>query len=129
MTTVLLLVTPAWWTPCAVAGAGAVVTAVLRTRAAVRRRREEREAAYHWARLRGGPHPVGARDSRNVVAVLVGCGLVTAVAVAAVKVAAGPDDASEWLAAAVGPAAVLGLFLTVAFAHGRTVHRRDRTPR
>lgn len=125
VTAVLLLVDRTWWAPCAAAAVGAVVAAVLRARAAVWRRRESWEAAYQWARLRVGPPPAGRGDSRNVVAVLVGCGLVTAVTVAVVKVAAGPEDGSDWLAAAVTPAAVLGLFLTVAFAHGRAVHRRD----
>ncbi|QDQ15870.1 hypothetical protein [Streptomyces spectabilis] len=127
--TVLLLVAEAWWLPCAAVGAGTVATAVLRTGAAVRRRREEQEAAHHWAQLGALPHPLGAGDSRHVVAVLIGCGLVTAVTVATIKVAAGPEGTSEWLAAAVTPAAVLGLFLAVAFAHGRTVHRRDRNGR
>ncbi|MEW2526386.1 hypothetical protein [Streptomyces sp. NPDC047071] len=134
VTAVLLLVDRTWWAPGAAAATGAVVAAALRVRAALWRRREARETAHHWARLRVGPLPAVRRDSRNVVAVLVGCGLVTAVAVAVVKVAAGPGDASAWLTAALAPAAVLGLFLAVALAHGRAVHRRDgagqaRTPR
>ncbi|WP_216677009.1 hypothetical protein [Streptomyces sp. MNP-20] len=124
VTAVLLLLDRTWWAPGAAAATGAVAAAALRVRAALWRRRESREASYHWARLRVGPPPAGRRDSRNVVAVLVGCGLVTAVAVAVIKVAAGPGDASAWLTAALAPAAVLGLFLTVAFAHGRAVHRR-----
>ncbi|MEU2562434.1 hypothetical protein ABZ626_24300 [Streptomyces longispororuber] len=124
---VLLLVAEAWWLPCAAVVAGAAVTVALRVCAGVRRRREQREAAYQWTRLRdGAPPPAETGDARHVVAVLVGTGLVAAVTTAGLKVAAGPGGGADWPRAAAASAAVLGLFLAVAFAHGRRVRRRAR---
>ncbi|GAA0628865.1 hypothetical protein GCM10009535_00200 [Streptomyces thermocarboxydovorans] len=120
---VLLLVAEAWWIPSAAAVAGAALTAALRVGAAVQRRREMREAARHWAELsRQVPRP-GARPSRTVVAVLLGAGLAAGSATAILRVAAGPGNGTDWLAAAAVPAAVVGLFLTLAIAHTRTAGR------
>ncbi|MFD5817248.1 hypothetical protein [Streptomyces sp. NPDC127038] len=113
---VLFLVAEAWWVPAGAAAAGAAVAAGLRTRAALRRRREAEEAARHWARLRPDGHPSAAQGPRNVrtvFAVLVGAGLVTAAATAALLLTVGPGNGPYWLTAAV-PAVLTGLFLLIA---------------
>ncbi|MFQ6200437.1 hypothetical protein [Streptomyces sp. NPDC000405] len=98
-----------------------------RVRAAVQRRREIREAARQPGELGPGrPLPVTDR-SRYVVGVLIGTGLTAAAITAGVRVAAGPEDAADWLTAVTAPAAVLGLFLTLAVTHTRVVRRRART--
>ncbi|MFE7979153.1 hypothetical protein [Streptomyces shenzhenensis] len=98
-----------------------------RTRAAVQRRREMWEAARRPGELgHGRPLPVTDR-SRYAVGVLIGTGLAAAAITAAVRVAAGPEDAVDWLTAVAAPAAVLGLFLTLAVTHTRVARRRART--
>lgn len=56
----LLMVSEAWWIPCAAAVAGTAVTVGFRIRAAAQHRREAREAARHWAQLGRSAAP-GAR--------------------------------------------------------------------
>jgi len=126
---VLLLLAGAWWIPCAAAVAGLLVTAVLRILAVVARRSEVREAARQWRELAGSGRPLPPADrSRYVVAVLVGTGLVAAAVTAAVRTAVGFGGTGDRLAAVTAPAAVLGLFLTLAVAHTRTARRRARFP-
>ncbi|MFJ1654342.1 hypothetical protein ACIOC2_23830 [Streptomyces sp. NPDC088337] len=112
---VLLLIAEAWWTPVAAAAAGTVVATALRLHAAARRRREAREMADHWSHLGHVPSPTGPSHSRNVVATVLGCGLVAAVTVAAWTwhSASDPADHPRWVAAAAS-AAVMGVFLTAA---------------
>ncbi|MEU3979368.1 hypothetical protein AB0F77_04525 [Streptomyces sp. NPDC026672] len=127
---VLLLCTESWWAPGAVAGLGVVLAVGLLTGAAVQRRREARETARQWAELRQVRAPVGGGRARTVVAVLLGAGLGTAVVVSVFEVMAGPEDGADWLATAVAPVAVVGLFLTLAVAHGRASRRSPvRRPR
>ncbi|GGI94712.1 hypothetical protein [Streptomyces brasiliensis] len=121
---VLLLVTGPWWIPVATAAAGAVLAAGLRIGATVQHRREVRETARHWAELRRGSSQAGTGRTRNVVAVLVGAGLFTAVATAILKLAAGPGDGEDWLAAAAAPALIVAVFVTLALTHSRAVRRR-----
>ncbi|GAA3820121.1 hypothetical protein [Streptomyces chiangmaiensis] len=126
---VLLLLAEAWWIPRAAAVVGGLVSAGLRIRAAVLRRNEAGETARQWSEL-GHGRPLPATDrSRYVVAVLIGIGLAAAAVTAVVRVAAGPEDAADRLAAVAAPAAVLGLFLTIAVTHTRMARRRTRTDR
>ncbi|MBD0839708.1 hypothetical protein [Streptomyces sp. TRM68416] len=125
----LVLVGTVWPVPGAVAVAGAAVTVVLRVRAGVQQRRERREIARRWVALgaplaapdhalrrRGGRARSAPRVARPqvVFAALVAVGTVAALALATLLVAAGPDSGRDWLVAAVAPAAVVGVFLTLA---------------
>ncbi|MER5910321.1 hypothetical protein ABT124_07400 [Streptomyces sp. NPDC001982] len=121
---VLLLVTESWWIPGATAVAGASGTVGLRISAAARRRREARETARDWAQLHRTPAPARTDRSRNVVAVLAGVGLTTAVVVAFLRLTTAPEDGAHWATAAAAPAMVVGLFLTIAVVHTRTARRR-----
>ncbi|QOV34040.1 hypothetical protein IM697_28205 [Streptomyces ferrugineus] len=118
---VLLLVADAWWAPVGTAAVGAAATAGLRIRAAVRRRYEAREIARHWAALRhtAPPDHRGDGPTRYTFVALVGSGLLAALVVAAVLLAAGPEDGGDWLLAVTAPAAVVGVFLAVAATHAR----------
>ncbi|MFF4585501.1 hypothetical protein [Streptomyces sp. NPDC001388] len=115
----LLLVVEAWWLPVAAAVAGAGVTAGLRARAVVQRRREARQAARDWAELRTGPYPPGPDGARNVVALLLAFGLLTAGAMAAVGLVTGGAQDPDWVSAAVVPAGVMGLFIALALLYPR----------
>ncbi|MFI2435920.1 hypothetical protein [Streptomyces sp. NPDC018693] len=126
---VLLLVADAWWIHGTWSAVGAAAALALRIRAAVQRRHEQREAERQWRHLRPGPAPVDPTRSRHVVAALVAMGLVGAVVTATVKLATGPETATDWLTAAAAPAAVLTVFLAVALAHAsrhRTAPDRSR---
>jgi CHASE2 domain-containing sensor protein len=119
----LLMMSEAWWIPCAAAVAGTAVTVGLRTRAAAQRRREVREAARHWAQL-GRWRPLAGSDrSRSAFALLVGSGLATAVATATLLLTVGAEHGPDWLTAAA-PAALVGLFLAIAVTYTRMVRRR-----
>ncbi|MFJ2305525.1 hypothetical protein [Streptomyces sp. NPDC087787] len=117
---VLLLIAEAWWTPVAAAVAGTVAATALRLHAAARRRREAREMVRHWSHLGQVPLPTAPSRSRNVVAIVLGCGLVAAVAVAAWTWHAAPDPADDprWATAAAS-AAVMGVFLSAAGVYAR----------
>ncbi|MFD8724428.1 hypothetical protein ACFV2H_42350 [Streptomyces sp. NPDC059629] len=125
---VLLLLAEAWWISCAAAVAGVLVTVGLRIRAVVQRRGEAREAARQWREL-AGPSllPPVVDRTRYVVAVLVGTGLTAAAVTAVARSAAGFEDTADRLAAVTAPAAVLGLFLTLAVAYTRLARRRAGT--
>lgn len=123
---VLMLLAEAWWIPCVAAVAGGLLSAGLRIHASVQRRAEVREAARQWGELGHGRPPRGTDRSRYVVAVLVGTGLVAATVTAAARVATGPEDTADLLAAVTAPAAVLGLFLAIAVTHTRMARRRTR---
>ncbi|MFJ2568559.1 hypothetical protein ACIO02_37560 [Streptomyces sp. NPDC087568] len=116
---VLLLIAEAWWTPVAAAVAGTVAATALRLHAAARRRREAREMVRHWGHLGHVPLPTGPSRSRNVVATILVCGLVAAVAVAALHAASGPSGEPRWVTAAVS-VAVMGVFLTAAAVYARS---------
>ncbi|GLW49410.1 hypothetical protein Stsp02_50710 [Streptomyces sp. NBRC 14336] len=120
---VLLMLAEAWWIPAAAAGAGTAVTVALRVCAAVQHRRETHEAARQWSQLSQGQPLPGHDGSRRVVAVLVGTGLTTGAVTAILRVAAGPEDGSAWLAAVVLPAGVVAVFLTLAITYVRTTRR------
>ncbi|MFF3500515.1 hypothetical protein [Streptomyces sp. NPDC003247] len=119
---VLLLVADPWWLPGAVAGAGAALTAALRTRAAVQRRREIREAVRDRAALEQGPPPAGPEPSRHLFAALVGAGLAASAASAVLLTAAGPGASPGWVTLVV-PATTTGLFLTLAIGWAGVVRR------
>lgn len=128
---VLLLVCEEWWTPSGAAVAGTAFTVGLRARAAVQRRREMRDAARDWAALGHVRQPVDTGGTRNVVAVLIGIGLTTAVAAAALEAVArrsqGESVVSSGLVAV--PSAVVGLFLTFALGWALRRHRLDSSGR
>ncbi|WP_326580010.1 hypothetical protein OG250_19740 [Streptomyces sp. NBC_00487] len=118
----LLMVSEAWWIPCAAAVAGTAVTVGFRIRAAAQHRREAREAARHWAQL-GRCRPPAPDRSRSAVALLVGSGLATAVATATLLPTIGPGNGPDWLTAAA-PAALVGLSLAIAVTYTRMARRR-----
>lgn len=124
-TAVLFLFGVAWQASCVTAVAGAVLTLALRIRAAAQHRHELREIARHWAALGPGlPQHGRSQDlSRYVFAALLACGLVAAVVITAVAVAAGPNGGGNWVLAAAPPA-VVGLGLAVASSHTRKARRR-----
>ncbi|MBQ0827533.1 hypothetical protein [Streptomyces tagetis] len=111
----LFLVADGWWTPGAVAGAGAALTAGLAARAAVHRRRGARETALTWAQL-GRPRPqAGPAGGRGSVAAVLAAGLAAAAAVAVLLTASAPSGTPPWLAA-TAPLAVVALALALAYA-------------
>ncbi|MER6526411.1 hypothetical protein [Streptomyces sp. NPDC001508] len=121
----LLLVSRSWWTPCAAAVAGAVVTVGLRARAAVQRRRETRESARGWAELGRAQQGPGPARARTVVALLIGLG--PAAAVVALGAVVVPEPTADRWPVAFLPAAVVGLSLAAAVAYlrmTRSAHRR-----
>ncbi|MEV5957129.1 hypothetical protein AB0M11_25740 [Streptomyces sp. NPDC051987] len=126
---VLLLVADVLWVPAVAAVAGASVTLGLRLRAGAQRRQEGREIAQDWAMLPAVPrgHGHGSGASRYVFAVLVGSGLGGAVAAALYLMSAGSGRGAGRPAAVLVPAAVVGLFLTLALTLARAVRRRPRT--
>ncbi|GGR93036.1 hypothetical protein GCM10010269_35110 [Streptomyces humidus] len=107
---------------CVMAVAGATVAAALRIRAAAQHRREVREIARHFAAP--APGRPGHGRSRHAFAALLFCGLAAAVATAALLVAAGPEDGADRLAAAaIAPAAVVGLTFVIAVTYAGTGRR------
>ncbi|MFE9095909.1 hypothetical protein [Streptomyces sp. NPDC007264] len=125
----LLVANATGWVIAVVTGVGTGVTAGLWTRAGVQRKREEREAARQWATLRHFAPGSGREPgpSPYTVAALLGTGLVLSVAVATLLMAAPPEDGHDWLTAAVAPAVVIGLFLTIAVTRTRVTRRRTAT--
>lgn len=126
VTAVLLLATETWWMPCAIAAAGASVTAGFRIRAAQQRRHETRETIRDWAELRQGPPRVGAHHSRYVLAALMVAGLVAATAAEILLVAAGPAARWDW-ATIAAPAVVVGVFLAVPIGRAAVTRRGEES--
>ncbi|MFI1050733.1 hypothetical protein [Streptomyces griseoruber] len=120
----LLVLAEAWWAPAAAAVTGAAVTAVLRGRAVVQRRREARQAAHDWAELRADPRPAGPGRSRRVVAVLLACGLFTAVTTAALEMAVARERGPDLLSLAVAPTGIVALSVVLAVTYAGLARRR-----
>ncbi|WP_460072439.1 hypothetical protein [Streptomyces sp. YKOK-I1] len=123
----LLFLAEAWWAPVAAAVTGAAVTAVLRGRAVVQRRREARQTALDWAELRADPRPAGPGRGRQVVAVLLACGLFTAATTAALMAAMAGEGGASWPTLAVAPAGIVALSVALAVAYAGPARRRDGT--
>ncbi|GAA3367986.1 hypothetical protein GCM10020367_64350 [Streptomyces sannanensis] len=121
----VLLVARSWQPVCAVAAAGAALTATLAVRARTCRRREEEESIRRWKALRC-TGPVGAPDrSRAVFLAWALSGLLVAgTASAAVIATAGH---SGTMTAALAGALVCALFLLLACM--RAVAARGRAGR